>query len=107
MIFEWGGLDKVVQRAFTRPAPKGADTQLVAQLKATKSAAEALGISRWQVERYVAGRAKKPRAGLAACLELKAERRRQPQIRAKAREKAALTGASSSTPASGLRSRPG
>ncbi len=41
---------------------------------------------------HVAGQAKKPRADLAARLEREVRKRWQPQIRAKAREKAATTG---------------
>ncbi|MER5418172.1 telomere-protecting terminal protein Tpg [Streptomyces virginiae] len=96
MAKEFGdGLDQAVQKAFTRPVPKGAGTQmryLVKQLKATKAVAEVLGISQRQVERYVAGQAKKPRVALAARLEREVKKRWQPQIRAKAREKAATTG---------------
>ncbi|MGW7688407.1 telomere-protecting terminal protein Tpg [Streptomyces asiaticus] len=89
------GLDAAVQKAFTRPAPKTAGAQmryLVKQLKGTKAAAELLGVSQRQVERYVAGTAKKPRADLAARLEREVKKRWQPQIRAKARQKAASTG---------------
>ncbi|MGI5450663.1 telomere-protecting terminal protein Tpg [Streptomyces sp. CA-243310] len=96
MAKEFGdGLDKAVQKAFTRPAPKGAGPQmryLVKQLKGTRAAAELLGISQRQVERYVAGQAKKPRADLATRLEREVKKRWQPQIRARAREKAATTG---------------
>ncbi|WP_420707822.1 telomere-protecting terminal protein Tpg [Streptomyces sp. NRRL F-5135] len=89
------GLDAAVQKAFTRPAPKTAGPQmryLVKQLKGTKAVAGLPGISRRQVERYVAGKAKKPRPELAARLEREVKARWQPQIRAKAREKAASTG---------------
>ncbi|MFF8919221.1 telomere-protecting terminal protein Tpg [Streptomyces sp. NPDC015032] len=89
------GLDAAVQKAFTRPVPKSAGAQmryLVKQFKGTKAVAELLGMSQRQVERYVAGRAKKPRAYLAARLEREMKKRWQPQIRAKAREKAASTG---------------
>ncbi|WP_328884743.1 telomere-protecting terminal protein Tpg [Streptomyces sp. NBC_00299] len=89
------GLDAAVQKAFTRPAPKAAGPQmryLVKQLKGTKAVAELLGMSQRQVERYVAGTAKKPRADLAARLEREVKKRWQPQIRAKARQKAASTG---------------
>ncbi|MEV4976756.1 telomere-protecting terminal protein Tpg [Streptomyces scopuliridis] len=89
------GLEAAVQKAFTRPAPKTAGPQmryLVKQLKGTKAAADLLGISQRQVERYVAGKAKKPRADLAARLEREVKKRWQPQIRAKARQKAASTG---------------
>ncbi|MFE6946528.1 telomere-protecting terminal protein Tpg [Streptomyces chartreusis] len=89
------GLDAAVQKAFTRPAPKSAGPQmryLVQQLRGTRAVAELLGISQRQVERYVAGQAKKPRTALAARLEHEVKKRWQPQIRAKAREKAASTG---------------
>ncbi|MFE5901187.1 telomere-protecting terminal protein Tpg [Streptomyces sp. NPDC056488] len=89
------GLDKAVQKAFTRPAPKSAGPQMrymVKQLGGTKAVAELLGMSQRQVERYVAGKAKKPRADLAARLEREVTKRWQPQIRAKARQKAASTG---------------
>ncbi|MFD5848125.1 telomere-protecting terminal protein Tpg [Streptomyces chartreusis] len=88
------GLDAAVQKAFTRPAPKTAGPQmryLVKQLKGTRAAADLLGISQRQVERYVAGTAKNPRADLAARLEREVKSRWQPQIRAKARAKAAST----------------
>ncbi|MFD4756351.1 telomere-protecting terminal protein Tpg [Streptomyces sp. NPDC058426] len=89
------GLDKAVQKAFTRPAPKSAGPQMrymVKQLGGTKAVAELLGMSQRQVLRYVAGKAKKPRAELAARLEREVAKRWQPQIRAKAREKAATSG---------------
>ncbi|MEH0541433.1 XRE family transcriptional regulator [Streptomyces sp. NPDC006632] len=89
------GLDKAVQKAFTRPAPKSAGPQMrymVKQLGGTKAVADLLGMSQRQVERYVAGKAKKPRADLAARLAREVTKRWQPQIRAKAREKAATTG---------------
>ncbi|GAA2267633.1 hypothetical protein GCM10010232_70010 [Streptomyces amakusaensis] len=96
MAKEFGdGLDKAVQKAFTRPAPKSAGPQMrymVKQLGGTKAVAELLGMSQRQVERYVAGTAKKPRADLAARLEREVKKRWQPQIRAKARKKAASTG---------------
>ncbi|MEW2132903.1 telomere-protecting terminal protein Tpg [Streptomyces sp. NPDC005435] len=88
------GLDAAVQKAFTRPAPKTAGPQmryLVKQLKGTKAAAELLGMSQRQVERYVAGQARTPRPDLAARLEREVKKRWQPQIRAKARQKAAST----------------
>ncbi|MCX5443749.1 MULTISPECIES: telomere-protecting terminal protein Tpg [unclassified Streptomyces] len=96
MAKEFGdGLDKAVQKAFTRPAPKAAGPQMrymVKQLGGTKAVAELLSMSQRQVERYVAGTAKKPRTNLAARLEREVKRRWQPQIRAKAKAKAATTG---------------
>ncbi|MFD0007141.1 telomere-protecting terminal protein Tpg [Streptomyces sp. NPDC127178] len=89
------GLDAAVQKAFTRPAPKSAGAQmryLVKQLKGTKAVAQMLRISQRTVERYVKDQIKKPRPDLAARLEREVKKRWQPQIRAKAREKAASTG---------------
>ncbi|MFJ1651420.1 telomere-protecting terminal protein Tpg [Streptomyces sp. NPDC088337] len=89
------GLDTAVQKAFTRPAPKSAPAQmryLVRQLKTTKAVAQMLRISQRTVERYVKDQIKKPRADLAASLEHEVKKRWQPQIRAKARQKAATTG---------------
>ncbi|MGX5210262.1 telomere-protecting terminal protein Tpg [Streptomyces violaceus] len=89
------GLDAAVQKAFTRPAPKTAGAQmryLVKQLKGTKAVAQMLRISQRTVERYVKDQIKKPRPDLAARLEREVKKRWQPQIRAKARQKAATTG---------------
>ncbi|WP_156727430.1 telomere-protecting terminal protein Tpg [Streptomyces apocyni] len=89
------GLDAAVQKAFTRPAPKSAGAQmryLVKQLKGTKAVAQMLRISQRTVERYVKDQIKKPRPDLAARLEAEVKKRWQPQIRAKARQKAATTG---------------
>ncbi|MET7296567.1 XRE family transcriptional regulator [Streptomyces griseoloalbus] len=89
------GLDQAVQRAFTRPVPKSAGAQmryLVKQLKGTKAVAQMLRISQRTVERYVKDQIKKPRPDLAARLEREVKARWQPQIRAKAKERAATTG---------------
>lgn len=88
-------LDQAVAKAFTRPAPKSAQAQvkyLVKQLKGTKAAAEALGVSQRTVERYVTGKLKRPRKDLAARLEREVRKRWQPQIRAKAKKAAATSG---------------
>ncbi|MFE4539387.1 telomere-protecting terminal protein Tpg [Streptomyces scopuliridis] len=89
------GLDKAVQKSFTRPVPKSAGAQmryLVKQLKGTKAVARTLRVSQRTVERYVKDQIKKPRPDLAARLEREVKARWQPQIRARAREKAATTG---------------
>ncbi|MFF1420247.1 telomere-protecting terminal protein Tpg [Streptomyces sp. NPDC058280] len=89
------GLDQAVQRAFTRPIPKSAGAQmryLVKQLRGTKAVAQMLRVSQRTVERYVKDQIKKPRPALASRLEREVKARWQPQIRAKAREKAATTG---------------
>ncbi|MEU9136921.1 XRE family transcriptional regulator [Streptomyces sp. NPDC048404] len=89
------GLDAAVHKAFTRPAPKTAPAQmryLVKQLGGTRAVAQMLRISQRTVERYVKDQIKKPRPDLAARMEHEVKKRWQPQIRAKARQKAATTG---------------
>jgi transcriptional regulator with XRE-family HTH domain len=89
-------LDKAVQKAFTRPIPKSAGAQmryLVKQHKgSTKAVAELLGITQRTVERYMKDQIKKPRKDLAARIEREVKKRWQPQIRAKAKQRAATTG---------------
>lgn len=96
MVTVGEGLDKAVQGAFTRPAPKSAGAQmryLVKQHKhSTKAVAQLLGITQRTVERYVKDQIKKPRSGLAARMEHEVKQRWQPQIRAKAKHTAATTG---------------
>jgi hypothetical protein len=87
-------LDRALEGAFTRRPPQSAQAQmkyLVKQLKGTKAAAQALGISQRTVERYVSGKLKRPRQELRGHLEREVKQRWQPQIRAKARKKAATT----------------
>ncbi|MCL7430529.1 XRE family transcriptional regulator, partial [Streptomyces sp. YS415] len=75
--------------------PQSAQAQmkyLVKQLKGTKAAAQALGISQRTVERYVAGKLKRPRQDLRGRLEREVKKRWQPQVKAKAKKKAASTG---------------
>ncbi|MDX3170284.1 XRE family transcriptional regulator [Streptomyces scabiei] len=87
-------LDRALEGAFTRRPPQSAQAQmkyLVKQLKGTKAAAQALGISQRTVERYVSGKLKRPRQDLRGRLEREVKKRWQPQIRAKARKKAATT----------------
>ncbi|MFJ2774263.1 telomere-protecting terminal protein Tpg [Streptomyces sp. NPDC087300] len=87
-------LDRALQGAFTRRPPRSAQAQmryLVKQLKGTRAAAQALGISQRTVERYVAGKLKRPRQDLRGRLEREVRKRWQPQVRAKARKKAAST----------------
>ena len=87
-------LDRALEGAFTRRPPQSAQAQmkyLVKQLKGTKAAAQTLGISQRTVERYVSGKLKRPRQELRGRLEREVKKRWQPQIRAKARQKAATT----------------
>ncbi|THA65749.1 XRE family transcriptional regulator [Streptomyces sp. A0642] len=89
------GLDQAVQRAFTRPVPKSAGAQmryLVKQLKGTRAVAQMLRISQRTVERYVKDQIKKPRPDLAIRMDREVKARWQPQVRARAKERAATTG---------------
>ncbi|GGU65333.1 telomere-protecting terminal protein Tpg [Streptomyces lavendofoliae] len=89
------GLEAAVEKAFTRPTPKSAGAQmryLVKQLKSTRAVAQMLRISQRTVERYVRNQIKKPRPDLAERLEREVRKRWQPQIRARAKERAATTG---------------
>ncbi|MFI1488044.1 telomere-protecting terminal protein Tpg [Streptomyces sp. NPDC020747] len=88
------GLDAAVHKSFTRPVPRNAGAQmryLVRQLKSTRAVAQMLRVSQRTVERYVKDQIKKPRPDLAARLKHEVTQRWQPQIRAKARRKAATT----------------
>ncbi|MFF7114776.1 telomere-protecting terminal protein Tpg [Streptomyces albogriseolus] len=58
---------------------------------ATKAVAERLGTSRRTVERYLAGKLKKPQKRLQAALVEETESEWQPQVRAQAREQAATS----------------
>ncbi|GLX48833.1 hypothetical protein Shyhy01_17830 [Streptomyces hygroscopicus subsp. hygroscopicus] len=87
-------LDRALEGAFTRRIPQSAQAHmkyLVKQLKRTKATAQALGISQRTVERYVSGKLKRPRQDLRGRLEREVKKRWQPQVRAKARKKAAST----------------
>ncbi len=64
---------------------------LVKQMKGTKAVAQLLRVSQRTVERYVKDQIKKPRPDLAARLEREVKARWQPQVRARARQKAATT----------------
>ncbi|MFI5688371.1 telomere-protecting terminal protein Tpg [Streptomyces sp. NPDC051636] len=87
-------LDRALEGAFTRRIPQSAQAQmkyLVKQLKGTTATAQALGISQRTVERYVAGKLKRPRRELRERIEREVKKRWQPQVRAKAKKKAATT----------------
>ncbi|MCY0932407.1 XRE family transcriptional regulator [Streptomyces sp. H27-H1] len=85
-------LDRAGQAAFSRPIPKSAGAQvryLVKQEKSTKVVAALLGISQRTVERYVKNQIKTPKAALADRIAAEVNRRWQPLVRKRAREKAA------------------
>ncbi|WP_225829197.1 telomere-protecting terminal protein Tpg [Streptomyces naphthomycinicus] len=88
------GLDRALEKAFTRPLPQSAQARmryLVRQLGGTRPVAELLTVSQRTVERYVAGTLKRPRRDLRDRMEREVRRRWQPQVRARARKKAAST----------------
>jgi hypothetical protein len=88
------GLERAVEGAFTRPIPKSPGAQmryLVKQLKGTRPVAQMLRVSQRTVERYVKEQIKKPRPDLAGRLESEVRKRWQPQVRARARQRAATT----------------
>ncbi|MFH8342739.1 telomere-protecting terminal protein Tpg [Streptomyces sp. AM6-12] len=88
------GLDRALEAAFTRRPPQSAQAQmkyLVKQLKGTRAVAQLLGISQRTVERYVTGQLKRPRRELRDRMEREVKKRWQPQVRARARRRAATT----------------
>ncbi|MEV6162310.1 XRE family transcriptional regulator [Streptomyces sp. NPDC052052] len=95
MVDSFGdSLDRALEGAFTRRIPRSAQAQmkyLVKQLRGTRAAAQVLGISQRTVERYVAGTLKRPRPELRGRMEREVRKRWQPQVRARARQKAAST----------------
>jgi DNA-directed RNA polymerase specialized sigma24 family protein len=71
-------LDRALESAFTRRPPRSAQAQmkyLVRQLKGTRAAAQALGISQRTVERYVKGQLKRPRRDLRDRMEREVRKR--------------------------------
>jgi hypothetical protein len=74
-------LDQALEGAFTRRIPQSARAQmkyLVKQLKGTKAAAQALGVSQGTGERYVAGKFKRPRRELRDRIEREVKQPWQP-----------------------------
>ncbi|MGW8765936.1 telomere-protecting terminal protein Tpg [Streptomyces sp. NPDC055815] len=88
------GLDRVLDKALTRPVPKSAGAQmrfLVKQFKGTQAVAQLLGISQRTVERYVKDQIKKPRPELAARMQEEARKRWQPRVKDRAKKAAATS----------------
>lgn len=89
-------LVRAERKVFTRPSPKSAKAQvkfLLTRAKgSTKALAERLGVSRRTVERYRAGTLTTPQKRLQAALVEETESEWQPQVRAQAREQAAISG---------------
>lgn len=86
-------LDRAGWETVTKPPPKTPRAQMRQLLKAEKGStlavAARLGVSRRQVERYLAGKAKHPRAALREALDREVRKVWQPRVRAQARKKAA------------------
>lgn len=89
-------LARAERRVFTRPAPKSANAQvkfLLTRMKETaRGLAEHVGTSTRTIERYRAGKLKKPQKRLQAALAEATDSEWQPQVRAQARERAATSG---------------
>ncbi|GAB2991503.1 hypothetical protein GCM10023080_066560 [Streptomyces pseudoechinosporeus] len=88
-------LKRAERKVFTRPAPKSAKAQVeflyTRAKQSTKALAEQLGVSTRTVQRYRAGQQTKPQKRLQATLVEATESQWQPQVRARARERAATS----------------
>ncbi len=88
-------LARAERQVFTRPAPKSANAQvkfLLTRVKGSaRSLAERVGTSTRTIERYRAGKLKKPQKRLQAALMEETESEWQPQVRAQARAAAATS----------------
>lgn len=89
-------IEAALQATQTRPIPASPQARMRALVKAeegsTKATAARLGCSQRQVERYLAGQAKRPTPRLAAALEQQLRRTWQPRLRARAIKKASAAG---------------
>ncbi|MFE7516376.1 telomere-protecting terminal protein Tpg [Streptomyces sp. NPDC057540] len=90
------GLARAERKLFTRPAPKSPRAQMkflrTREKGSTKSLAERLGVSRKTVQRYLSGASTKPNKRLKEALVQETESEWQPQVRARARQRAASAG---------------
>ncbi|MFJ8755262.1 telomere-protecting terminal protein Tpg [Streptomyces sp. NPDC102441] len=88
-------LARAERKLFTRPAPKSAKARMkflrTREGGSTAAVAERLGTSRRTVERYLAGKLKKPQKRLQAALVEETESEWQPQVRAQARAQASTS----------------
>lgn len=88
-------LARAERKVFTRPAPKSANAQvkflLTRMMGSAKSLAEHVGTSTRTIERYRAGKLKKPQKRLQAALVEATESEWQPQVRAQARAAASTS----------------
>ncbi|MEU5092935.1 terminal protein [Streptomyces sp. NPDC021356] len=88
-------LARAERKVFTRPAPKSAKAQvkfLLTRMEGSaRSLAERVGTSTRTIERYRAGKLKKPQKRLQAALAEATESEWQPQVRAQARAQASTS----------------
>jgi transcriptional regulator with XRE-family HTH domain len=88
-------LARAERAVFTRPAPKSAKARMkflrTREGGSTAAVAKRLGTSRRTVERYLAGKLKTPQKRLQAALVEETESEWQPQVRARARERASTS----------------
>ncbi|KMS72134.1 terminal protein [Streptomyces leeuwenhoekii] len=88
-------LTRAERKVFTRPVPKSANAQvkflLTRAKESVRSLAERVGTSTRTIERYRAGKLKKPQKRLQAALVEATESEWQPQVRARAREQASTS----------------
>jgi transcriptional regulator with XRE-family HTH domain len=89
-------IEAALQQVHTRPIPASPQARMRFLVKAergsTRQAAARLGCSQRQVERYLAGQARRPTPRLAGALEREVRRSWQPRLRAAAVKKAARSG---------------
>lgn len=90
------GLARAERALFTRPPVKSARAQMkflrTREKGSTKSLAERLGVSRKTVQRYLSGASTKPNKRLRQALVKETESEWQPQVRARARQRATTSG---------------
>ncbi|MFJ2900210.1 telomere-protecting terminal protein Tpg [Streptomyces sp. NPDC087218] len=90
------GFARAERALFTRPAPKSARAQMkflrTREKGSTQSLAQRLGVSRKTVQRYLSGTSTKPNKHLRENLIQETESEWQPQVRARARQRAASSG---------------
>ncbi|WP_165985911.1 telomere-protecting terminal protein Tpg [Streptomyces sp. YIM 98790] len=90
-------IEAALQATQTRPIPKSAQARVRYLVRtvdkgSTRATAARLGCSQRQVERYLAGQAKRPTPRLAAAIEREIRRAWQPRLRQRAIKQAAQTG---------------
>ncbi|SFC88876.1 telomere-protecting terminal protein Tpg [Streptomyces aidingensis] len=91
------GIEAALQATQTRPVPRSPQVRVRYLVRtvdkgSTRATAVRLGCSQRQVERYLAGQAKRPTPRLAAAIEREIRRAWQPRLRQRAVQRAARAG---------------